>query len=167
MTEIKYKIRNALISDIIHLNRIIHSAYRTESSHFTESHLIISPRATPESLSLLISKTETLLYVYELNHTVVGCIQVEEIEGTCLLGQLAVDPPYQGKGIGRQLMEYAINVAKMRGHLEACIWVLKVREDIIQWYKKLGFVWNGKTLPFVHTNTYVKDLVFHIYTKNI
>lgn len=162
-----FDLRKAELRDIHQLNTLIHCAYRTNASYFTEAHLIISPRATLDSLSDIIHQKDALFYVYEVDGSVVGCIQIEEHKGICLLGQLAVHPSFQSKGIGRKLMEFALKVISEKGFMEAHMWVLEVRKDIIQWYEKLGFFWNGETLPFVHTDTHVPDLVFHVYIKKI
>ena len=49
---------------------------------------------------------------------------------------MAVDDRYQGKGIGRQLMEHMENIARNKGCKET---ILHAREIALPFYEKLGY----------------------------
>jgi len=55
---------------------------------------------------------------------------------------------YQGKGLGYALMNKTLSTLPRNSKI--ILWVLKGNEKAICFYKKLGFVFNGKekTLPF-------------------
>jgi predicted GNAT family N-acyltransferase len=54
--------------------------------------------------------------------------------------QLAVRESYQGKGVGRELVNYAESFAKGRGNEEI---VLHARETVRGFYEKLGYEAEG------------------------
>jgi predicted N-acetyltransferase YhbS len=122
-----------------------------------------------ESLTQLISE-KGHFYVYVVGENVVGCIQIEEDiqdenQDACILGLLAVDPKSQSQGIGGKLIRFALKTARDIGYKIAIIWVIEERLDIIAWYSRLGFVWNGARIPFVHDDTIVPNLMFKVFSQ--
>lgn len=57
--------------------------------------------------------------------------------------ELAVDPEYQGKGIGKMLMNEAMNSMR-KYHNIFGLWVGEKNRRAIEFYKKLGFSERGK-----------------------
>lgn len=85
-------------------------------------------------------------------HTIVGTLedgtivcmgkgQVDKVSDSVDLGPLAVDPDYQGKGFGRELLEALESRAT---HQELC--VVSCRDDVLEIYRKRGYV-IFKTVP--------------------
>eukprot|EP01125_Pyxidicula_operculata_P023214 TRINITY_DN9906_c0_g1_i1.p1 TRINITY_DN9906_c0_g1~~TRINITY_DN9906_c0_g1_i1.p1 ORF type:complete len:100 (+),score=20.42 TRINITY_DN9906_c0_g1_i1:296-595(+) len=59
---------------------------------------------------------------------------------TVELGLICVDPDHQSKGLGYGLVSTAIDYSKQHfSASKARIMVISIREDIIAWYKKIGF----------------------------
>jgi ribosomal protein S18 acetylase RimI-like enzyme len=78
------------------------------------------------------------------------------------VGMLAVSPTLQSGGVGSQLIHAAI----ARGKLEfnatrAVVTVLNERQDIMGWYKRLGFVETGDTFPFPENSKEVLLVPMH------
>lgn len=93
---------------------------------FLDEDFFIDERKNIETIYLPVAET----WVYELEGKVVGFISLIENE----VGGLFVHSDYQGKGIGRKLMDYATSI---RNEL-----VLNVFEDNSigrRFYKKYGF----------------------------
>lgn len=71
------------------------------------------------------------------NEQIIG---VGRLDFTVNLGSqirfMAVDDRYQGKGIGRQLMEHMENIARNKGCKET---ILHAREIALPFYEKLGY----------------------------
>ena len=61
---------------------------------------------------------------------------------------LSVWPWLQNKGIGRQLMGAAEEVARQKGIGTIVMHVISVRSELISWYERLGYKRTGKTFPF-------------------
>jgi predicted GNAT family N-acyltransferase len=63
------------------------------------------------------------------------------------IGRVAVLQPWRGRGIGRQLMEYLLQVATRQGMPRV---YLHSQESAVVFYQRLGFVCVGE--PFVEAN---------------
>ncbi len=53
--------------------------------------------------------------------------------------ELVVDPAYQGLGIGKRLMQEALNFLTKRGYQKVALWVGEKNEDARRFYERLGF----------------------------
>lgn len=85
-------------------------------------------------------------YVAVLNNKVVGFTSpyIEET-GRRRVGAMYVDPDYQGKGIGRKLLETALN---WHGQdKDVYLEVVEYNQNAIDFYKHFGFIPSGKVIP--------------------
>lgn len=57
----------------------------------------------------------------------------------CEIHEFAVKEQFQGKGIGKALLERAIEYAKSKNHRKITLWVGEKNEKAINLYKKVGF----------------------------
>ena len=72
-----------------------------------------------------------------LEGKVVACLVLKPLDERCIkMRQLAVRESSQGKGFGRELVNYAESFAKERGYSEI---VLHARETARGFYEKLGY----------------------------
>jgi ribosomal protein S18 acetylase RimI-like enzyme len=84
-------------------------------------------------------------YVYIKDKTIIGFISIVYYKsvfhkvGTALINELVVDPNYRNIGIGKELIHFAINKAKMRKMDEIEVGVMKENNGAISFYKKNGF----------------------------
>ncbi len=70
-----------------------------------------------------------------------GCCFLSKVNvDTVKLRQMAVKGNLQGKGIGRQMMQFAENIARDYGN--KCI-TMHARKDAVGFYEKLGYTANG------------------------
>tara|TARA_Y100001934_G_scaffold262018_1_gene336007 strand:- start:6 stop:431 length:426 start_codon:yes stop_codon:yes gene_type:complete len=80
-----------------------------------------------------------------LEGKVVACLVLKPLAERCIkMRQLAVRESSQGKGFGRELVNYAESFAKERGYSEI---VLHARETARGFYEKLGYQTEGN--PFI------------------
>lgn len=56
-----------------------------------------------------------------------------------LIGNLAVFPPYQGMGIGRRLVQRALEAAGAGGFDSVCLFVWQDRDRAVRFYERTGF----------------------------
>jgi ribosomal protein S18 acetylase RimI-like enzyme len=97
-------------------------------------------------------------YVIDGESNMAGCIYLEIADaanpaviargdGAGYIGMLAVDPPLQGRGLGRQLMQFGEEELRRRGCTCAQLRMINVRTELIEFYGKLGYHATG-TQPY-------------------
>ena len=80
------------------------------------------------------------------NNSVIGCLQLSIIPYLTYMGSsraqiegVRVDSNYRGQGIGKQLVEYAIERARQPGVIMVQLTSTSTRRESIRFYEKLGF----------------------------
>ncbi len=144
-------IRKATIPDIPQLNLLVNSAYRGESSKkgwTTEADLLGGIRTSEETLTRMIEQKNAVILLAEEEQQLQGCVYLEALKDALYLGMLTVMPQLQAKGIGIQLLMAAEERAKHLGLHKIKMTVITVREELINWYKRKGFIDTGKREPF-------------------
>jgi ribosomal protein S18 acetylase RimI-like enzyme len=81
-------------------------------------------------------KNNLLIAAYEDDEMMGCCMLVEEAPDTVRLRQMAVPDEYQGKGIGRALMNFAENLARDRGYKAI---TMHARKNASGFYEKMGY----------------------------
>jgi GNAT superfamily N-acetyltransferase len=76
-----------------------------------------------------------------------GCVYVEVRAGRGYLGLLGVDPPRQGMGLGRKLMDAAENYFREAGCRAVDLRIISPRTPLLAFYAHLGYAQTG-TAPF-------------------
>ena len=170
---------------------LVAAGYRSSASWTTEHHLVKGERISQERLLQLVTEKRDKLFVACMPVTepdveaggsnssaVVGCICAEwakhhedlKLPGDhAILGLFAVDPAFQSKGVGSALMAYAEEYVKTEWNCKRIVlWVIEQRGDILEWYKRSGFVATGKRLPFVMPDlALVDDMHFCVLAKDV
>ncbi|CAO3563000.1 unnamed protein product [Mortierella alpina] len=157
---------------IAEIHRVINRAYRSEGGWTTEAHL--GAHSIDELRMALADKVNPLLLAFDSETgQPLGTLQLEPAEHypdfgqykkegyaptyienlpkdqQVFLGLFSVDPAQQSRGIGRKLVEAALVHARGEMKRTQCVvYVLFMREELIAWYKKLGFVDYGEKVPF-------------------
>ncbi|KAN0009343.1 hypothetical protein ACTFIU_006628 [Dictyostelium citrinum] len=102
---------------------------------------------------------------------IIGCVKIEResLESKeAVVGMLSVDPSYQSSGIGSILIRLAETELKAWGVTESHLHVVNVRDTLIAWYNKLGYVTTETTFPFdVERNVALKEIHFVLLVKNL
>jgi GNAT superfamily N-acetyltransferase len=175
-------IRRAEAADAQQIQGIVNEAYRTPKSWTTEAHLVRGERISEAQVQDLIAAQHDTLFVFvsdeDRNAGVLGCICAEWGREhpewglgpeAAMLGLFAVSPSWQSKGIGTSLFLHALAYAHACwGCTSAVMWVIRQREDIIQWYRRLGFEWTGERKPFVFPELQLSDEIeFHVLRKQL
>lgn len=92
-------------------------------------------------------------YLLETEGSYVGCVAYQDPETeTSYLNRLAVLPEYQNKGYGQELVSYHEKLSKDNNKVSVSIGIIDSNIKLKEWYKKLGYIENGKKefphLPF-------------------
>jgi ribosomal-protein-alanine N-acetyltransferase len=78
-------------------------------------------------------------FVYELDHKVVGYIGYRAIDDQSEMMNFCVDPIFQGKKIGSEILSYTIDYLKALGVKTILLEVRVSNEKAIKAYEKFGF----------------------------
>jgi GNAT superfamily N-acetyltransferase len=78
-----------------------------------------------------------------------GTVWIEPKDSeTWYFGLLTVRPDMQARGIGRKILQAAENFVRARGDRRIRMTVLSVRDTLIAWYERRGYVLTGETEPW-------------------
>ena len=127
-------VRLATPADRTRLVPLINSAYAIET--FLEG-----TRTDDARLAIMMDKGSVLVAeAGDGSGGLLGCVYVE-IRGTRgYLGQLAVDPAYQGARLGRMIVEAAEDHLRSQGCVAVDIMVLSMRAELPPIYRRFGYV---------------------------
>ena len=145
-------IRQATISDTETLAKIIRNSYQTVADRFglNDSNCPKHPsNCTSDWISSDFQRGVTyFLLVTDGKET--GCAALEKADHElCYLERLAVIPEYRKKGIGKSLVDYVFNEAKMLGFKRISIGIISKQQELKNWYSRIGFK-EGVTRSFDH-----------------
>ena len=167
-------IAKAVAEDIASLNTLINSAYRGEFSKkgwTTEAHLLEGSRTTEVELLDIIQDTSHTILKYSDNGKIIGCVLLKVKANELYLGMLTVSPDLQNSGIGKKLLRQAEVFAVEMQLPKIVMTVITVREELIAWYKRNGYVDTGAREPFpvsdVFNPTTKEPLEFMVLEKII
>lgn len=151
-------ITKATIADIPALNLLINSAYRGETSKqgwTTEANLLEGKRTNEDELKEIFQDPKNTILKYTENDRVIGSVLLVEKEHQLYLGMLTVSPELQNGGIGKKMLVEAENHAKTLGLSSIIMTVISVREELIAWYKRHGYVDTGEREAFPESEIHV------------
>lgn len=167
-------ITTASLQDVTFLNQLINSAYRGESSKkgwTTEANILEGLRTTEAELTETILNCKNTILKFAENEQIIGCVLLVHKEQQLYLGMLTVSPELQNNGVGKKLLEHAEIHAKDLGLQKIVISVISVRNELIAWYKRNGYVDTGEREPFpaseVHIPIAAEPLEFIVMERRI
>jgi len=133
------RLRMASLADAEALARLINAAFRVEQP------FIEGDRTNHDGVRSYMKKGKFLLA--EDAAGLAGCVYVEIRADRGYLGLLGVDPPCQGTGLGRKLMDAAENYFREEGCRAVDLRIVSARTPLPSFYRHLGYLETG-TAPF-------------------
>ena len=138
------RVRIAQNEDAERITSIINSAFRRAEEFFVEG-----DRINVESVLNFLNSGKFLLA--ESEDTLLGCVYVEphaipgdsssaHLQDRAYLGLLSVDPAHQQCGLGSVLMDAAEEYCRGLGASFMNIKVVNLREELLPYYRKRGYV---------------------------
>jgi len=141
----------ATLEDVTTLEKLINSAYRGETSKkgwATEADLLEGKRITLDELHKIIENKRNTILKYTEDNQIIGSVLLANKGNKLYLGMLAISPELQNKGIGKKLLQEAEVHALSLGLSKIVMTVITIREKLIEWYKRHGYVDTGVREPF-------------------
>jgi ribosomal protein S18 acetylase RimI-like enzyme len=79
------------------------------------------------------------VYVLASDTEIVGLLVIEAQDQALLIENVAVDPAFQGQGLGRRLMAFAEELAREHRLREVRLYTNEVMVENLVFYRRLGF----------------------------
>jgi ribosomal protein S18 acetylase RimI-like enzyme len=161
-------------TDIPELVSLVNSAYRGDSSKkgwTTEADLLDGVRTDPNTLLEQLNQPEqTILKAVDDSHKILGCVSLLEKKDKLYLGMLTVQPDIQASGIGKKLLQAAEDYAKIKNIYCIEMTVISVRQELIAWYQRRGYLLTGEKRAFPSDPKFgikKQDLEFVVLEKHL
>ena len=159
----------ALITDLLNIS------YRGETSKqgwTTEAELIAGDTRADEIMVQQIMEQAGSVFLKYTNdvHQISGCVNLQQHDCKLYLGMFSVSPHLQGSGIGKQILKATEEYALHLGCTAIYMSVISLRNELISWYQRHGYVDTGKRIPFEEdgiTGRHLKQLEFMILEKSL
>jgi GNAT superfamily N-acetyltransferase len=138
--------------DVAAVVALVESAYRGESGRrgwTTESDLLDGRRTDAELVAELLIKPDSMVLLAAIDGVLRACCHIERQEDSAYFGMFAVDPAWQGSGLGRQVLAEAERIARETWGCRAIhMTVIELRSELIAWYERRGYRRTGQYKPF-------------------
>lgn len=164
----------ATLEDVSELNKLINSGYRGEFSKkgwTTEANILEGSRTNEVELKEIIGTNENTLLKFTEGNQIIGCVLLVEKERQLYLGMLTVSPMLQNSGIGKKILQQAEVHAQALGLPKIVMTVISMRTELIDWYKRHGYIDTGNREPFpvsdIHISIVEQPLEFIVLEKKI
>ena len=144
-------------TDVDRIVELVNDAYRGTSrapgwTH--ETHLIAGARIGAAAVNEMIQPERSTILVMRQDGVIVACVALERLDDCeWYLSMLAVDPGHQTSGAGKSIMAGAERFARERGAERMKISVINLRESLIAWYERQGYVRTGAVAAFPNDPT--------------
>jgi ribosomal protein S18 acetylase RimI-like enzyme len=161
------------------LTQIVNWAYRGKRGRqgwTGEMELLDGIRIAPDDMTKLLQAATAgndalrVFVAYMESQGVIGCVKVERVSAEeAEIGMFSVDPGMQSRGVGSLLLDKAERYAKQTLKVKrTSMMVLDVREDLLAWYRRRGYVGTGAKEPFptdANVGVPKRDLQFERYER--
>lgn len=108
MTETQYSLRPAAGNDVARVTALVRAAYQ----HYV-ARIGMEPRPMTDDYTQVMKDSRMILA--ENKRTIVGIIVLKVDDEGFLIDNVAVDPAWRGRGIGRELLRFAEAEARRAG----------------------------------------------------
>lgn len=145
----------ATLADVPSLNKLVNSAYRGDISRqgwTTEADLLDGTRTDENAISEFFAEPGSTILKCVEGDRIIGCVRLLRHGQQLYLGMFAVDPTLQNKGVGKKILIAAEGEARRQNCQSIDMTVISERTELINWYKRNGYVERGEKIPMVFDN---------------
>jgi ribosomal protein S18 acetylase RimI-like enzyme len=133
MTKIKYSFRPATGTDASRVAALVNAAY----GHYVERLGMVPRPMTDDYAEVIASQRVTVAESYG---NIVGVIVLTDDDEGFLIDNVAVDPSYRGKGLGKALLEFAEAEARRMGFDSIHLYTHEKMTENLALYSRIGYV---------------------------
>jgi ribosomal protein S18 acetylase RimI-like enzyme len=130
---IEYSFRPATGADVSKVAALVNAAY----GHYVERLGMLPCPMTDDYVQVITNQQVT---VAESHGTIVGVIVLTVDAEVFLVDNVAVDPSYRGKGLGRALLEFAEAEARQAGFDSIYLYTHEKMTENVALYSRIGYV---------------------------
>jgi len=110
-----------------------------ESAYTAYQERMAGARLPPMDADYLSEINNYPTWVVELDKTILGGLIMSLEDGRASIANIAIDPKYQGQGIGGALMKFAESKARENNYSEICLTTHVLLRENISLYQHLGW----------------------------
>ena len=133
MTDLAYSLRSATSADAAKVTALVMAAY----GHYPEQ-IGMVPRPMIDDYAQVITNYQVT--VVESHQTIVGVLVLAIADEGFLIDNVAVDPSYRGKGLGRTLLKFAEAEARRASFDSIYLYTHEKMKENIALYSRIGYV---------------------------
>lgn len=142
----------AVAADVPAIVSLLNRAYRGTGWN-SEAGYMTGDRASDALVRKDMAATPGALLVWRTGRDIQGCVWLAPLQGgTWYLGSLAIDPGVQNAGLGRRLLAASEDWVRERGGRNIRMTVVNVRDGLIAWYERRGYLSTGETESFPYND---------------
>jgi len=145
-------IRRARGADAPAMAACVHSAYRHYAPRIGKP-----PGPMLDDYAEVVRRHEA--YVAESDGAVVGVLVIVETGGGFLLDNVAVAPEFQGRGLGRRLVEFAESSVRARGGRAIELYTHERMTENIAMYARLGYEETDRRTERGYERVYMRKIL--------
>ena len=144
--------RTANNAEVEAIATLVNGAYRPESGVIGwthESDLVAGSRTSAAQILETLSRHHSVILVGLNNEAIVACAHVEKNGNSSHIGMLAVNPIFQGAGVGKLMLAEAEKYASsVFGSEKFVMVVVSERTELISFYLRRGYQKTGLVLDY-------------------
>ncbi len=165
--------RRATHAEVDAIVALVESGYRGDASRAgwtTEADLLDGNRTDAKDVQSCIDRERSMMLLADQDGELVACAHVAAEADAGYFGMFAVRPTLQGGGVGKAVLAEAERIVRDDWQLATMrMTVIDVRDELIAFYVRRGYVRTGIKKPFPHAERFGirkrGDLQFEVLEK--
>jgi ribosomal protein S18 acetylase RimI-like enzyme len=147
-----FDFRFATAADAAEVHALIERSYRgavAATGWTNESELLEGPRSTLDEVSGIIADPQSRFVLAIANGELIASALIRKAKDGAYFGMFAVDPKLQQAGIGKMhIARCEADARRLWNARFLRLTVISLRDELIAWYERRGFVRTGEHEPF-------------------
>ena len=127
------------------ISDLVNSTYRGEIGWTTEINIVQGHRTSRQEIETVMSNPNGYFLIVRQQQILASCIYLSREKDHAYIGFFSVHPNFQGKGLGKRVLQQAEEFAmKHMGMHRFIIFVISQRLELIAFYERRGYSRTGR-----------------------